>query len=88
MFGSELTCNSYWWIFPIFMMILCFFMMRNRGWPMMCCFGRRKMDNHQNMGSDSAIEILDKRYASGEIDKIEYEEKKRTLAESTDSITD
>ena len=55
---------------------------------MMCCFGRRKMDNHQNMGSDSAIEILDKRYAAGEINKEEYEEKKRTLTESTDFITD
>ena len=55
---------------------------------MMCCFGRRKMDNHQTMGSDSAIEILDKRYAAGEINKEEYEEKKRALTESTDFITD
>ena len=31
MYGSEITWNSYWWIFPIFMMILCFFMMRGRG---------------------------------------------------------
>ena len=88
MFGSELTCNSYWWIFPIFMMILCFFIMRNRRWSMMCGFGRREILNHQNGESDSAIEILDKRNAAGEINKEEYGEKKRTLTESTDFITD
>ena len=88
MFGSELTCNSYWWIFPIFMMILCFFMIRGRRWPMMCCFGRRDIDYHQTKDSDSAIEILDKRYASGEINKDEYEEKKRTLTDSTDSLNE
>ena len=54
----------------------------------MCGFGGRNIDNHQTKGSDSAIEILDKRYASGEINKEEYEEKKRTLTESTDFITD
>ena len=35
---------------------------------------------------DSARDILDRRYAAGEINKDEYEEKKRTLSESTDSI--
>ena len=88
MYGSELTCNSFWWIVPIFMMILCFFMMRGRRGSMMCGFGPRDIDNHQTRGSDSAIETLDKRYASGEINKEEYEEKKRTLTESTDFITD
>ena len=86
MYGSEITWNSYWWIFPIFMMILCFFMMRGRRGFRMCCFGPRDIDNHQTKGSDSAIEILNRRYASGEIDKEEYEEKKRTLTGSTDSI--
>ena len=54
----------------------------------MCGFGRRDIDNHQTRGSDSAIEILDRRYASGEINKDEYEEKKRTLAGSTDSLNE
>jgi len=78
MYGSEITWSSYWWIFPIVMMILCFFMMRSKRRFGMCCFGPRD--------SDSAIEILEKRYASGEIDKSEYEEKKRTLTDSTDPI--
>jgi len=52
----------------------------------MCCFSPRDIDSHQTRESDSAIEILEKRYASGEIDKEEYEEKKRTLTDSKDSI--
>jgi len=30
--------------------------------------------------ADSAIEILDKRYALGEIDEVEYERKKKNLS--------
>ena len=79
MYASEITWYSYWWIFPIVMMILCFLMMRRSRWGRMCCFGPRGIDDRQARDSDSAVEILDKRYASGEIDKAEYEEKKRAL---------
>jgi uncharacterized membrane protein len=58
---------------------MCFFMMRRWKGPMMCGFGYRHKDRPHFNASDSAAEILDKRYAAGEIDKIEYEEKKRTL---------
>ena len=85
MCGSEFTCFSFWWVVPIFMMILCFFMMRGRRGAMMCGLGSRDIGSHHTRDSDSALEILDKRYASGDIGKDEYEEKKRTLADSADS---
>lgn len=82
MYVSELTWNSFWWLIPICMMILCFFMMRSRRGSLMCGFGPRDPDKHQAKGPDSAIEILDKRYASGEINKEEYQERKRLLTDS------
>ena len=86
MYGTEITWNSYWWLFPVFMMILCFFMMRRSRRFRMCCFGPRDIDNNHRSGKpDSAIEILDRRYVLGEIDKEEYEEKKKTLTDSTDA---
>jgi uncharacterized membrane protein len=88
MYGSEFFNSSFWWIVPILMMILCFLMMRGRRRSMMCGFGSRDKDRHHISFSDSATDILDKRYASGEINKEEYEEKKRTLTESTGFTND
>jgi putative membrane protein len=66
-----------WWSFPLIMIIICFFVMR--GGFSMCRHG-----SHDEGGSSSdlAKEILDRRYAGGEIDKSEYEEKKRDLNRS------
>ena len=75
MYTSEFCNFSYWWVFPIVMMVLCFLMMRGRRWRMIC---------NRTGRFDTALDILDKRYASGEIDKIEYEEKKRTIAKTTE----
>ena len=41
---------------------------------------RRPSDSHSSAGSGSALEVLKKRYARGEIDIEEYEEKKKDLA--------
>jgi putative membrane protein len=38
-----------------------------------------KQSGHQSGAGDSALEILSKRYASGEINKEEFEEKKKDL---------
>ena len=84
MYGSEFFNSSLWWICPIVMIAICFLVMRGRRGSMMCGFGPRSGHTHQAGGSNSAMEILDRRYASGEIDKDEYEEKKRTLSGSTD----
>jgi len=73
---------AWWWLIPVVMIVLCFFMMRGKGALMMCGFGsRRATDKRANAFSDSAMEMLDKRYALGEIDKKEYEEKKKVMGQ-------
>jgi putative membrane protein len=71
---------GWWWIFPIAMIVLCVFMMRGRtgcmtGWSTY----RRATTTPAIVPSDSAREILDKRYALGEINKEEYQEKRRDI---------
>jgi uncharacterized membrane protein len=72
---------DWWWIFPVAMMVFCFFLMRGRR----CCMmgGRGTQDStepHQSTPTHSAREILDRRYVLDEIDKEEYEEKKRDIS--------
>jgi len=72
-YGGAWNGLHWWWLIPIAMMVLCFLMMHGRrgcvtGWP------------RSRPGSDSALEILDKRYARGEISKEDYEEKKMDIA--------
>ena len=75
MFSCADISSGYWWGIPIVMMVLCVLMMRGRMGGLMC--GRA------GPGKDggSARDILDSRYARGEIDKQEYEEKKKTLTD-------
>ncbi len=82
MFGPEIYNFPYWWIFPLAMIALCFFMMMGRRGSMMCGFGSRRANSHHVGSSDSAMDILDKQYALGEINKEEYEEKKRTITQT------
>ena len=75
---------GWWWIFPIAMIVMCVFMMRGRMGCMMCGpSSRSSTKTGQIATADSAREILDKRYALGEISKEEYEEKKGDI-EQTD----
>ena len=75
--------ETYWWLIPVGMMVLCFLMMRGRGF---CMMGGQhtggssdKVSPLEDMSSDSALEILNRRYALGEIDRKEYEEKKAVI---------
>ena len=75
---------GWWWIFPIVMIVLCVFMMRGRMGCMTAWSTYRSTNTTRTISpSDSAREILDKRYALGEITKEEYEEKKGDI-EQTD----
>lgn len=81
MFGSEFHCYTLWWIFPLLMIILCVFMMKGRMGAMMCRPGSHSKDSHrEDDSSASALDLLNKRYAQGEIDKEEYEEKRSVMA--------
>jgi putative membrane protein len=74
---SEMTgyefCEGYWWIFPVAMIIFCIFFMRRCAGRRLCGFGEYSSPD------ESAMDILNKRYAKGEIDQNEYEGKKRGL---------
>ncbi|MBC8391243.1 MAG: hypothetical protein H8E17_01570 [Deltaproteobacteria bacterium] len=78
MFASESL--NLGWLFPLAMMAVCFFLMKARRRSSMCGFGSGDTDQPHIDGSDSAKGILDKRFALGEINKEEYEEKKRILS--------
>ncbi len=81
MFGYQgLWCGfGWWWIFPIIMIAICFFMMRGRMGSMMCRPGSHGKDSHNEDTPDSALNLLNKRYAQGEISKEEYEERRGAI---------
>jgi putative membrane protein len=61
------------WIFPVVFLLLCaVFLFRGPGWLMHGGHGR----NHRE---ESAREILDRRYAGGEISREEYQRMRKDL---------
>jgi uncharacterized membrane protein len=76
-------------MFFVLMIVILIFMMRRGG--MGCMWRDRMMDRSEfrdamtrsrGESSDTALEILNKRFARGEIDKQEYEEKKAVITGS------
>ena len=85
---------GFWWIFPlifiVLMVVMCVFMMRGGG--MGCMWRDRHMGSPESRdltkrsegeSAESALDILDKRFAKGEITKEEYEEMKKLLGNVT-----
>jgi putative membrane protein len=69
---------GFWWIFPLFMLfmvVMCFLFMMRGPWG-----------HSHHSGSDattSALQILNERFAKGELKKEEYEEKKSAILRRT-----
>ncbi len=69
-----------WWLIPLILIALCFFGTRG------CYFGRRhrlegRPEGNNETITDSALDILSRRYARGEIDDEEYERKRKAITE-------
>jgi putative membrane protein len=80
--GPEYFFKSGYWIIPLIMIIICFLLFKLK------VFGKggfrppwqdSSESGSENRGSGTALEILKKRYAKGEITKNEFEQMKRDL---------
>jgi uncharacterized membrane protein len=74
---------GWWWIVPLVMIAFCFFIMRGRRFCMTGWSTSRNGPSTASLArSDSAREILDKRYVLGEISKEEYQEKRKDIGQT------
>ncbi len=68
---------SWWWFMPIFPILFFGLII----WAVVAMIrGVSQPGSSDSSKAESALEVLKKRYARGEIDKEEYEEKKKDLA--------
>lgn len=86
--------TGFWWICPLMMLFMFaifaavyFVVRRRRGdlrppwrWMSEHPEARHLVEGYQDATSESAVDILNKRYARGELEKEEYEEKKAAIA--------
>ncbi len=86
MFPCLAFSSGYWWTVPLIMiamMVLCFFMMKRHGGPMICCPGFGKSGGHSENESTRPLDILNGQNAQGEINNREYEKKKEDVVRRT-----
>jgi putative membrane protein len=73
--GPEQFFSSGMWIIPVVVMIICIFVFRSfmlKG----KFFGKNQVDSNSG---ESALDILKKRYARGEISKTEFEQMQKDI---------
>ena len=80
MYGAEIYSGSSWWLCPIFMVVFCFLIAKRGKRQKMCELLTKHNDAYPSLDANTAIDILDKRYALGEIDEVEYDRKKKILS--------
>lgn len=78
--GPENFGWSGWWIFPIICIIMMFLFMMFRRGGFRSPWGQNSDIHHsESKDSETAIDILKKRYAKGEITKEEFDQMKKDL---------
>lgn len=86
MYFSEAGTFPWWWLCPLMMVIFCFIVMRGHRGTGICGCGPRS-DHGRRLSPPTAKDILDRRFAEGEIERDAYDEKLRVISASRDIPT-